>query len=516
MLVEELREKIAATEEAVNQLNKTKQYMQTQLNLFVPIHRLPDNVLLYILMMPVEELELELVTDDLYGPAGKNLEDKDRTQPWSSAAVCRRWREIALMSSQLWSRVSYRTGLGINRGRRTELEARRLYIQLERAGAVIPFASLRSQYEYDDHPNEAHFTEDDHNALLSFVMNVIPRCRQLALRGNIPEYLTTYRTLNSVHLENLLIEGQGWLLSSAFQSASRLESLTLYAITTDKFPRRLVPWTRIRSLHISQCILSFKDIFFILSSTAHITHLSMSLILLGSIEDVPEDLVVNLPKLHTLRLPFRDSHELDGLEDIGKLLRRMCMPLLHTMDVTISFYTPFGVPAFLEEFRIRTSTTSLFIPWPLLADEDALRLLPLLTSLRFLHLRISSEVDSALRLLTWRSSTPNTAQPCPKLVELYCEPVDGKHQLLEFTAWEALCQMVKSRLPSSLVEPQADRHLPTSNQSFLRLVSLGPLQFRDGAPLGAAGGGVQDESEKAALDWLKGASDDGIYELRLV
>lgn len=92
-------------------------------------------------------------------------------------------------------------------------------IQLQRTGDTIPFASLRSTFKEEEMGEEHDFADDDLDALGQFIENVIPRCRQLELRGFVPEDLCPDSPLDLQHLESLLVNSDAWSLSPAFSSA---------------------------------------------------------------------------------------------------------------------------------------------------------------------------------------------------------------------------------------------------------------------------------------------------------
>ncbi|TFK95582.1 hypothetical protein BDV98DRAFT_577544 [Pterulicium gracile] len=516
-LVEELREKIAAGQEAIEKLTKANLHMQAhldaQLNLIVPIHRLPDDILLSIFTIPVDELE---IADDSYC-SGQELDNTDAMAPWATAAVCKRWRDIALSSSQLWSKFVYHTGLDHWQG--GELEARRLFVQFERASAVIPFASLQSQFIDEETAEDTQFTKIDIDALTVFVGIIIPRCRKLALHGFIPDNLPPSGTLAVDLLQDLLINSEAWLPSGAFEHAPRLASLTLQGVGPYPFPRLLVPWARLKSLTIDECAMDLQDVLDMLKLTSQLHFLSLSADI--SDEEVHEDDSANLPTLRVLRLPSNRNYG----TTMGILLGRIIASHLHTLDISLHssvFYHLTLKTSMVSIGGFQTSLTSLTIPWPLCdllptLYQDGLELFCLLTSLQRLRLRVKSDADVALRILTWDASGDSKLQTnvCPALCELHCEPGEpyvGFRQSFKFTAWEALCGMVKSRLP----HPEFD-HLLSLPHNSLRVVSLGPRSTGDWLA-GAWDSRTRSDSheEKSAFDWLVEASNAGIFELRLV
>ncbi|TFL05371.1 hypothetical protein BDV98DRAFT_561923 [Pterulicium gracile] len=516
LLVEELQEKIAAVEEAVKKLEGIRSHLYTELNAqhnaSVPIHRLPDEILLSVFMILVEQC----TEDDYLSDRQFTRAETNSVHPWASAAVCKRWRDIALASCLPWGAVVYHTGLAYWYGAHTE--ARRLSIQLQRADGPIPFASLRSQFTEEEMGEEHDFIDEDLDALGQFIDNVIPRCRRLELLGFIPEDLCPDSALDVNHLQSLLIQSEAWLPSLAFSCASQLESLTLQGISF-YFLHDLVPWSRLKSLTIA-CVIKLEDILLILGLTSQLTSLSISSNIYGMLAEAPEDATVVLRNLRHLKFPFNHAYG----QRMEKLLRPMEIPYLQTLDISLesSVFSRQTLPtslAFIGQFN--TSLTSLSVPWPLydsLTTDEGLQFFSLLIALQSLRLRISSVANAVLRILTSHSSaasSPNTAPVCPALTELHCNPEEISPQwdqpLLRFGAWTSLRAMVESRLPVP-----GTNHLPSSPQTFLQLVSLGPLLSRDWSDIaGQEEEGADSLEMKDAFDWLVEANDAQLFKLQL-
>ncbi|TFK95576.1 hypothetical protein BDV98DRAFT_659661 [Pterulicium gracile] len=378
------------------------------------MHFLPDDVLSAIFTLLVEEI----VDDDTFPHYDDSLDmDWNTFQPWASAAVCQRWRDVISTSNQLWARAQ-------NSYYRRE--------RLERAGVVILFASLRSHA--DGVLAISDFTNHD---LSAFLTNIIPKCKKFKLPGMFVEDLLPNNALKAVYLEDLTLDTESWYPCTAFESAPRLTRLTLHDASHAPGFDRFVPWNRLTSLTMNAGGLHLEEMVLILRSTPRLTFLSL-MTTLDPPQAQAQVTTVEFPKLRILELSHCDTSE---MVTSGQLLEQMKMPFLPIMNITLKHWCKGpSLTTFLGADEVQTSITSLTIPWPSLQKEDARRLLPLLTFLQFPRLRISSGAEITLRLFTWHSVPLKTARPCPKLIHLHREPADDddKNQALKFSAWAAL------------------------------------------------------------------------------
>ncbi|TFK99273.1 hypothetical protein BDV98DRAFT_594962 [Pterulicium gracile] len=286
---------------------------------------------------------------------------------WTLAAVCRRWRTLALSSPSLWARIAFTLepenldASGPNREvhlKKTLMSCQRALMMIQRAGTnpleiflsftgAGPLTGL-TPYEYYCPMIPI---------LVRQLFSHLHRAACIGLRGFAPEYqdifpdpCPTFASLQYLDIDGLA-EGSFELIPPIFASAPALRHFSASHVLFGSSP--LLSWNTLVVLQLNFCEATARDIISLLRVTARLEVLKIHMLNEGS----------------TINDPEPDNG--NGLYIPSSIRQNAHLPRLHQLDVAFSLdkkqplsYSIYDVPTFVKFGYKRRRYPERGISWP--------------------------------------------------------------------------------------------------------------------------------------------------------
>ncbi len=439
----DLDSRISEAQDILNHLIRERTQAASNLRdaktLLHPIRRLPDDVLKHLFITCTRSPEA-CVYDSIYGDC---LDEN--ASPWTLSQTCRRWRNIVLETSRLWSRIDLNFDLEHTSVSRTAVAIRvGLYINRARGHDLALVLKLSDREDVPSHP------------VFSALLSCASQWKFLVVSGPVASlkvldpcegFLDALRFIY-INIKPKQPPSPADKILAMFRFAPHLRYVQL-CNADDAERALLLPWSQITLYEGSECLGDETNHLKVLPQMSSLQSLRLFCDKPSALPPTPSGRV-NLPLLLNLTLSEGVSARAGSL---GQCFGMISAPSLSWLQLVYTHRLQISFPKIIESDAYAITTLEIVCRFDSHPDNVVgfFEMLSYLPSISRLTVRAEGCTEEFFSKLTYHSDG-NSVIPCLTSLDLHLSS-------FAFTEPTAFVDMLESRRPPSMCGTTSRRFL---------------------------------------------------------